>query len=32
MNRGIRSIAVQGGEGPDWRADGEESSPGDMNR
>jgi NADH-quinone oxidoreductase subunit I len=32
MNRGIRSIAVQGGEGPDWRAHGEESSPGDMNR
>ena len=32
MKRGIRSIAVQGGEGPDWRAHGEESSPGDMNR
>src|SRR5690242_14997290 len=32
MNRGIRSIAVQGGEGPNWRLHGEESTPNDVNR
>jgi hypothetical protein len=32
MKRGIRSIAVQGGEGPNWRAQGEESTPDDVNR
>jgi NADH-quinone oxidoreductase subunit I len=31
MGRGIRSIAVQGGEGPDWRAQGA-PSPDDVNR
>ena len=32
MNRGIRSIAVQGGEGPNWRQHGDKSEPGDINR
>jgi hypothetical protein len=32
MKRGIPSIAVQGGEGPNWRAHGEESTPDDVNR
>ena len=32
MGRGIRSIAVQGGEGPDWRSHGVESPPGALNR
>jgi NADH-quinone oxidoreductase subunit I len=32
MKRGIASIAVQGGEGPEWRAHGAESSPHDVNR
>jgi NADH-quinone oxidoreductase subunit I len=32
MGRGIRSIAVQGGVGPNWRAHGEASSPDDVNR
>jgi NADH-quinone oxidoreductase subunit I len=32
MKRGIPSIAVQGGEGPNWRLHGEESTPNDVNR
>jgi NADH-quinone oxidoreductase subunit I len=32
MARGIRSIAKQGGEGPNWRAHGLESSKDDVNR
>ena len=32
MQRGIRSIAVQGGEGPNWRQPGDESPPGDGHR
>jgi NADH-quinone oxidoreductase subunit I len=32
MARGIRSIAKQGGEGPNWRAHGEQSSKDDVNR
>jgi len=32
MGRGIRSIAKQGGEGPNWRAHGHESTKGDVNR
>jgi len=32
MARGIRSIAKQGGEGPNWRAHGETSSKDDVNR
>ena len=31
MGRGIRSIAVQGGEGPDWRSHGVESTRSDVN-
>ncbi|MDB4964179.1 MAG: 4Fe-4S ferredoxin iron-sulfur binding domain protein [Myxococcales bacterium] len=32
MGRGVRSIAVQGGEGPDWRAHGHEVTKTDVNR
>ena len=32
MGRGIRSIATQGGEGPDWRSQGIESTKSDVNR
>jgi len=32
MGRGIRSIAKQGGEGPDWRGHEIESTKGDVNR
>ncbi len=32
MARGIRSIATQGGEGPNWRSHGIESSKDDVNR
>ncbi|MBC7976351.1 MAG: NADH-quinone oxidoreductase subunit I [Myxococcales bacterium] len=32
MARGIRSIATQGGEGPNWRSHGVESSKDDVNR
>jgi hypothetical protein len=33
LGRGIRSIAKQGGEGPNWRANAAEKSPtGDVNR
>jgi NADH-quinone oxidoreductase subunit I len=32
MARGIRSIAKQGGEGPNWRSHGVASTPDDVNR
>jgi NADH-quinone oxidoreductase subunit I len=32
MGRGVRSIAVQGGEGPNWRAGGHEITKNDVNR